>query len=245
VGTAFTYQGQLQLFGAPANGTCNMQFSLWDALSGPTQVGGTLSHAVTVTNGVFSAPLDFGGGAFTGNNRWLEISVDCPGGGGLTVLSPRQPVTASPYALFANTIADNAVTSEKIANGTILGQDIGAGTVTQDKMVTSGPLGVQRRIIGTCAVGTAMIAIQEDGSVSCQPLGGDISSVTAGTGLTGGGLSGDVTLNVALAGSGVNNTVSRSDHDHFNQSWSGSAPFGLEVINSSDERQLLLPVGDN
>ena len=32
LGTAFTYQGQLQQGGAPADGSCDFQFSLWDAL---------------------------------------------------------------------------------------------------------------------------------------------------------------------------------------------------------------------
>jgi len=42
-----------------------------------------------------------------------------------------------------------------------------------------------------------------------------ITGVTAGTGLTGGGTSGTLTLGVNFAGSGSANTVARSDHSHY------------------------------
>src|SRR5258706_11705678 len=60
-GTAFSYQGVLNNNGAPANGTFQMSFSLWMALSGGLQVGSTVGPmSVSVANGGFTAVLDFG-----------------------------------------------------------------------------------------------------------------------------------------------------------------------------------------
>lgn len=104
LGTAFTYQGQLVDSGNPANGPYDLQFTLWNASSAGTQVGPTLTQTnTTVTGGVFTVLLDFGAGAFTGNAGWLQIGVR-PGGttGAFTTLSPRQPVSPAPNALFAS-----------------------------------------------------------------------------------------------------------------------------------------------
>jgi len=81
LGSTIGYQGQLLKGGDPVEGLCDFQFSLWDALSGPSQVGSTQSrNAIIVTNGVFMVDdLDFGANAFNGNARWLEIAVKCPG----------------------------------------------------------------------------------------------------------------------------------------------------------------------
>ena len=100
LGTAFTYQGQLKQAGNPVNGNCDFQFSLWNASSGGTQVGTTQTKSnVSVSNGLFTTSLDFGG-VFTGDARWLQVAVRCPTGSGMyTNLSPRQALTAAPYAL--------------------------------------------------------------------------------------------------------------------------------------------------
>jgi len=103
LGTGFTYQGQLKEDGNPVNGTCDFQFSLYDAESGGTQIGATETRTnVQVSNGLFTVQLDFGSEAFQGEARWLEIAVRCPAGSGsYTTLTPRQALTPVPYALFS------------------------------------------------------------------------------------------------------------------------------------------------
>ena len=97
--TSWTYQGQLRRSGAAYTGTCNFQFSLWDAVSGGTQQGSTQTiSTVNVANGLFTVVLDFGD-QFKGDARWLGTSVQCSGDSGFTALDPRQPITAAPYAL--------------------------------------------------------------------------------------------------------------------------------------------------
>ena len=99
--TSFTYQGELRNAGSPVSGTCDFQFSLWDAPSIGAQVGGIQPvNGVSVVNGRFAVQLDFGGSAFAGDARYLQIAVRCPAGSGaFTTLAPRQPLTAAPYAL--------------------------------------------------------------------------------------------------------------------------------------------------
>ena len=104
VGSGFTYQGQLKSSNNPVNGTCDFQFSLYDAVSGGAQVGATQTiPAVSVVNGVFTVVLNSGGQfglAFTGDERFLAIAVRCPAGSGsYTPLTPRQTLSAAPYAL--------------------------------------------------------------------------------------------------------------------------------------------------
>src|ERR1022692_3252304 len=74
-GTAFTYQGRLNDTGQPANGSYDLTFSLFNTSNGVGQISGTLTNsAVAVSNGLFTAILDFGAN-FPGADRWLEISV--------------------------------------------------------------------------------------------------------------------------------------------------------------------------
>src|SRR5256885_13764540 len=92
--SGFTYQGALSDGGTVANGNYDLQFTLWDSLSGGNQIGSTQTiNTVAVSNGIFSVTLDFGTNAFSGAARFLEISTRTSGAGAFTLLTPRQPIT--------------------------------------------------------------------------------------------------------------------------------------------------------
>ena len=110
LGTEFTYQGQIKQSGAPIGGATDMIFTLWNAATSGAPVGPTLTFdgvggnpaPVQVALGLFSVPLDFGASPYNGNALWLDIQVRFPSGvGGYTPLTPRQKLTAAPYALYA------------------------------------------------------------------------------------------------------------------------------------------------
>lgn len=106
--TAFTYQGQLKNGGIPADGDYDMRFSLFNAASAGATIAGPLifdgapgnGASVDVTNGLFHVVLDFGP-VYDGTALWLHIEVRTHGVGGYTALTPRQPLTATPFAIFA------------------------------------------------------------------------------------------------------------------------------------------------
>ena len=85
--TAFTYQGRLNDGNTPANGNYDLRFAVYNAASGGSMAGWPVTNAATaVTNGLFTVTLDFGGGVFDGNARWLEIAVRTNGATGFAAL---------------------------------------------------------------------------------------------------------------------------------------------------------------
>jgi hypothetical protein len=106
--TAFTYQGQLINSNAPATGSYDFRFKIYDANN--SVVAGPLTNApVGVMNGLFTVTLNFGAGVFDGSTRSLEIGVRSQGDtNAYIVLSPRQTLTSVPYAIQALN-ASNAV----------------------------------------------------------------------------------------------------------------------------------------
>ncbi|HVM48457.1 MAG TPA: hypothetical protein VMU04_10550 [Candidatus Acidoferrum sp.] len=181
--TAFTYQGRLLDGGQPANGSYDLQFRLADALTNGNYISNSLTNApVIVSNGLFIAALDFGGGAFDGSLRWLEIGVR-PNGSALdyTVLSPRQLINATPYAVFASaassaTIAASLVPgAEVVADGAgitnLNGAQIRPGTISSNQL--DGATAAQLALAGVGGGGSIKV-----GSILTNVTLADASAVT-------------------------------------------------------------------
>jgi hypothetical protein len=106
--TAFTYQGQLKNSGQPAAGLHDFRFALFDAASGGTQVGTVQCvDNILVSDGLFTATVDFGQQFATTSSRYLQVEVradtglSCGNLAGFVTLGDRQVVTASPRACHA------------------------------------------------------------------------------------------------------------------------------------------------
>jgi hypothetical protein len=103
VGSDFTYQGKLELSGDLVNGSADFQFRLFSSSGGGSQIGSTQNvNNVNLVDGLFTLPLNFGSDAFNGDERYLEIAVRSPAdSGSFVILTPRQKLTAAPYAQFS------------------------------------------------------------------------------------------------------------------------------------------------
>ncbi|MDM7920763.1 MAG: hypothetical protein QUS14_00570 [Pyrinomonadaceae bacterium] len=190
----FSYQGSLNISGQPATGSYDMEFALFDSLSGGLQTGSTLTRTnVVVSNGVFTVTLNFGS-VFTGAARFLEIRVRPAGGGAYTLLTPRQAVSSSPYAVrsASSANADVAATATNLNNQP-------ASFYTNAGNLSSGTL-PSARLAGTYSqalnLSNASNVFAGSGSALTSLDAGNISTGT----LADGRLSGNVPLE-----NGINN----------------------------------------
>lgn len=233
IGSSFTYQGQLKnAAGEPVEAICDLRFTLWDAAEAGGQIGGeSLAAGLPVAAGYFTAQVnasgEFGASAFAGEPRWLEISVRCPAGSGdYAVLTPRQPLTAAPYASYAAQAAGAPW-------GGLSGVPAGfADGIDNDTLYTAGgglrlsggefALLLSYQLPQTCEGGQIPEWNNLTSRWNCAA--DNNTTYAAGNGLT---LSG-TQFSVVFGGSGSANTVARSDHNHWGAVWSGSGT-GLEL----------------
>jgi len=143
VGDGFMFQGILKNSGVPANGEFDVRFYLFpDPVGGasnadPLVFDGTSGNRppVGVTNGRFQVELDFGADPFDGAAIWLEVRVRRHGSGdSYQALTPRQAITAVPYAL--RTIGGPAGNGPWDSNGGNINNtnagNVGIGTTTPE-----------------------------------------------------------------------------------------------------------------
>lgn len=142
IGTQFTYQGNLQFAAQAADGLHDFSFTLFDTGEAGTALAQpVLLEAVPVVDGMFSVALDFGGGVFDGQVRFLSIAVRATDSADeFQSLTPRQPVTATPYALFALDSNPSAIDAAAITSGNLSVERLPA----DGAWILSGPLTVSR-----------------------------------------------------------------------------------------------------
>lgn len=194
--TAFNYQGKLNDGANPANGNYQMQFRLFDALTDGNQIGEPISDvAIVAAQGIFAVRLDFGATVFTGEDRFLEISVRRNTGENYTTINPRQQIAASPYSIrtLSAAQADLALDSNMLggiaASEYVTTATVGNSFIRNDTLLQTGNFNINGNgfIGGNLGIGTTVpqskLSVNTNGYGFTHTNG----TVTLGTFLTTGG----------------------------------------------------------
>lgn len=172
-GTAFTYQGRLDSSGTPYTGNAEFLPTLWNAASGGSKVADNspAQIVVGVTNGLFTLPLNFGAN-FPGADRWLQLEVRTTIGP-FTMLSPRQQLTPTPYALTASNLTGMLPVSQ--LSGTLPSANLG-GTYSGAVTFTNAANSFRGTFTGNGAGLTSLNASQlSSGTVPDGRLGANVA----------------------------------------------------------------------
>ncbi len=180
--TAFTYQGQLDVSGTQA-ASYDFQADLFaDPCTAEPCPGTPLNPApllfpgTVLTEGRFLLSIDPGPLVFTGPERFLQLRVRRAGETSFTTLLPRQKIAATPYAQhasdadFAAQVAPGSIGAPQLAAGAVGTANIANAAVTAAKIDATQ---VQRRISGSCPVGSAMRGVDQTGTApTCEAIPG-------------------------------------------------------------------------
>jgi|GEM_PF-2684132 len=160
IDNSITYQGQLSTGSGPVTGIVSLRFRLFTLAAGGAQVGATLTACnVAVTDGLFTVDLDFGAAAFEGSQRFLEIGVQSPAGNcaTFTTLTPRQTITAAPYAIRS--------LAPWVTNGTSIFYNdgaVGIGTNLPAADLEISRANATMRLTSTAFLGTSTLDLKGD-----------------------------------------------------------------------------------
>jgi len=173
VSNTLSYQGRLfDAEGNPVSGGRSITFSLYaDAVGGAALW--SASQSVVLDEGQMNVYLDVSPSLFDGQALWLGVHV----AGDAQELLPRQPLLPVPYAFHALSGPWSGLT------GVPAGLDDGDDDALAALSCSSGQIAEWN--------GSAWVCAEDDVGSGGE---GDITAVYPGTGLGGGGASGDVTL---------------------------------------------------
>jgi hypothetical protein len=108
---SFNYHGNLQDGGRPADGSYDLELTLYSAPQGGRVIGGPLMvYKVPVHNGTFSTSVDFGALAQPVGTSWLGVAVRNSGKGEFAALDARAPVSTALTADTTSSVCPGAWT---------------------------------------------------------------------------------------------------------------------------------------
>jgi len=90
------YNGKLKTYGSDANGSKNMNFLIFDGLTGGSLLWQSGSQSVSVSSGIFSYVMQPSNVNWQVKDCYLEVVIDGK------VMTPREKLTSVPYAIHAD-----------------------------------------------------------------------------------------------------------------------------------------------
>ncbi len=207
--TTITYQGRLTAGDKPANGLYDLDFRLFDAVTAGTKVASALANGTSVSNGVFTASLDLVAAnvqipILDAAPRWIEIRMrpSAQPAAPYSILSPRQPVTSAPKAVYAYS-AGNAAT----ATTAITASNLSGNVVDAQVPASIARLGANQTFAGN-DVFTGILSASNVGNTFAGNFtgkfsgnGAGLNALDAGAISTGNLADARLSANVALLGS--------------------------------------------
>lgn len=140
--TLLTYQGRLDNNGSPANGNYDIQYRLWTHPSSTldADAAGTTQSALNqpVSDGLFTVQLQGLDDTEFDKALWIELATRPAGVGGYTTLAPRQPLTASPFAVTSKYAANASSVPYTGITGNPIITDVSNDLITTRRLAVGG-----------------------------------------------------------------------------------------------------------